>query len=104
MAASASGSLLGPATPTVRPYTAAGGSILQAGYITPPPDAQRGMARRAGATSVEIRASHSVAESNPATVVAVIERAARAAGPLRPTTTDGNPPAATNRQQRQDTT
>lgn len=45
-----------------------------------PPAAQRVMAERADARVVEVRASHSVALSKPRDVVAVIERAARAAG------------------------
>jgi pimeloyl-ACP methyl ester carboxylesterase len=42
-----------------------------------PPDAQRSMATRAEATTIEVKASHSVAISHPATVTKFIERAAR---------------------------
>lgn len=126
------GSLLGPPSLTVRPYTAADGREGVEGYITPsayhdvfaadidraeawtyavsqkpadlsllqapsgepawddiptwtlvatedrviPPDAQRWMAARAGATTIEVNASHSVAVSMPATVTRFIERAA----------------------------
>lgn len=132
--ASTPGSQLGPATLTIRPYTAADGSESVEGYITPsayrevfaadvnrtdawtyavsqkpadlsllqapssepaweaipawtlvatrdnviPPDAQRSMAERANATTVEVKASHSVAVSHPATVTKFIERAANA--------------------------
>ncbi|HEV8201501.1 MAG TPA: alpha/beta hydrolase [Candidatus Polarisedimenticolia bacterium] len=41
-----------------------------------PPDAQRTMARRAGATMVEVKGSHSVYVSQPKAVAALIERAA----------------------------
>ncbi|HYV19833.1 MAG TPA: alpha/beta hydrolase [Verrucomicrobiae bacterium] len=41
-----------------------------------PPDAQRAMARRAGATMVEVKGSHSVYVSQPKAVAALIERAA----------------------------
>jgi pimeloyl-ACP methyl ester carboxylesterase len=41
-----------------------------------PPDAQRGMSKRAGASVVETRGSHAVYESKPAAVAAIIERAA----------------------------
>ncbi|HSI49431.1 MAG TPA: alpha/beta hydrolase [Ideonella sp.] len=41
-----------------------------------PPDAQRGMSKRAGAVVVEARGSHAIFESKPAAVVALIERAA----------------------------
>jgi pimeloyl-ACP methyl ester carboxylesterase len=43
-----------------------------------PPDAQRAMANRAGATVVETRGSHAIYVSNPAAVAALIERAATA--------------------------
>jgi pimeloyl-ACP methyl ester carboxylesterase len=43
-----------------------------------PPDAQRMMARRAGATVVEVAGSHAVYVSQPQTVAALIERAATA--------------------------
>lgn len=42
-----------------------------------PPDAQRAMAARAGAVTAEVRASHSVAVSNPSKVARFIELAAR---------------------------
>jgi pimeloyl-ACP methyl ester carboxylesterase len=41
-----------------------------------PPDAQRGMSKRAGATVVETAGSHAIYESRPATVAALIEKAA----------------------------
>lgn len=41
-----------------------------------PPEAQRGMSKRAGATVVETRGSHAVYESKPAAVAALIEKAA----------------------------
>lgn len=41
-----------------------------------PPEAQRGMARRAGAMVAEVPSSHAVYESRPDEVVALIERAA----------------------------
>jgi pimeloyl-ACP methyl ester carboxylesterase len=41
-----------------------------------PPDAQRGMSKRAGATVVETGGSHAIYESKPATVAALIENAA----------------------------
>jgi pimeloyl-ACP methyl ester carboxylesterase len=41
-----------------------------------PPDAQRGMSKRAGASVVETRASHAVYESKPAVVASIIEKAA----------------------------
>lgn len=44
-----------------------------------PPDAQRFMAKRAGATVVEIKASHSVFLSHPDAVAALIEEAAAGA-------------------------
>jgi pimeloyl-ACP methyl ester carboxylesterase len=131
---SAPGSMLGPDTLTVRPYTTPDGTPSLDGYITPssyrevfagdvnrtdawtyavsqkpadlsilqspsgdpawktiptwtliatqdrviPPDAQRSMATRAGATTIEVRASHSVAVSNPSRVTAFIEHAANA--------------------------
>ncbi|MBI5088344.1 MAG: alpha/beta hydrolase [Actinobacteria bacterium] len=132
ISASAPGSLLGPDTLTVRPYTGADGTQHLEGYITPtryrevfaadvdrtdawvyavsqkpadlsilqtpsgtpawktipswtlvatrdrviPPDAQRAMAERAGATTIEVTASHSVADSRSWKVAAFIERAA----------------------------
>ena len=45
-----------------------------------PPDAQRGMASRAGATVAETPGSHAIYVSNPAAVAAVVERAASAIG------------------------
>lgn len=44
-----------------------------------PPDAQRGMAKRAGSTVVEIKASHSVFLSHPDAVASLIEQAAAGA-------------------------
>jgi pimeloyl-ACP methyl ester carboxylesterase len=41
-----------------------------------PPDAQRGMSKRAGASVVETRASHAVYESKPSVVASLIEKAA----------------------------
>lgn len=41
-----------------------------------PPDAQRGMAKRAGSTVVEVKASHSVFLSHPDAVASLIEQAA----------------------------
>ncbi len=45
-----------------------------------PPDAQRAMAKRAGATVTEAKGSHSVYVSQPAAVAGVIEQAANGAG------------------------
>jgi pimeloyl-ACP methyl ester carboxylesterase len=45
-----------------------------------PPDAQRMMARRAGATVVEANGSHAVYVSDPKSVAAIIESAAKAVG------------------------
>ena len=42
-----------------------------------PPDAQRSMSKRAGATVVEVKASHSVYVSRPQDVAAIIEKAAK---------------------------
>jgi pimeloyl-ACP methyl ester carboxylesterase len=42
-----------------------------------PPDAQRGMSKRAGATTVEVKASHSVFASQPQAVASLIDRAAK---------------------------
>jgi len=42
-----------------------------------PPDAQRSMSKRAGATVTEVKASHSVYVSRPQDVAALIEKAAR---------------------------
>jgi hypothetical protein len=44
-----------------------------------PPDAQRAMARRAGATVAEVAASHSVYVSQPEAVVRLVVEAAREA-------------------------
>ena len=43
-----------------------------------PPQAQRGMSKRAGATVVETHGSHAIYESKPAAVAALIEKAATA--------------------------
>ena len=43
-----------------------------------PPDAQRAMSKRAGATVVEARGSHAIYESKPAAVASLIEKAAMA--------------------------
>jgi len=43
-----------------------------------PPDAQRAMSKRAGATVVEARGSHAIYESKPAVVASLIEKAAMA--------------------------
>jgi len=42
-----------------------------------PPDAQRAMSKRAGATVVEVKASHSVYVSQPQAVVDLIEKASQ---------------------------
>ena len=42
-----------------------------------PPDAQRGMAKRAGATAVEVAGSHAVYVSQPKAVASLIEQAAK---------------------------
>jgi hypothetical protein len=42
-----------------------------------PPDAQRGMSKRSGASVVEVKGSHAVYVSQPAAVAALIERAAK---------------------------
>ncbi|HTE51688.1 MAG TPA: alpha/beta hydrolase [Kofleriaceae bacterium] len=44
-----------------------------------PPAAQRFMATRAGATTIEVDGSHAIYESRPAEVTALIEQASRAA-------------------------
>jgi pimeloyl-ACP methyl ester carboxylesterase len=44
-----------------------------------PPDAQRSMAKRTGATVVEVKGSHAVCVSQPQAVAALIEKAARGA-------------------------
>jgi len=41
-----------------------------------PPDAQRFMSKRAGATVVEAKGSHAIYVSRPASVAALIEKAA----------------------------
>lgn len=45
-----------------------------------PPDAQRGMSKRAGSTVVEVKGSHAVYVSQPAAVAALIEKAAQSVG------------------------
>lgn len=45
-----------------------------------PPDAQRAMAARANATTIEVNASHSVAVSRPGKVADFIDKAAKAVG------------------------
>ena len=47
-----------------------------------PPPAQRAMATRAGATTIEVRGSHSVYVSQPAAVVGLIEKAAQSVAAL----------------------
>ena len=42
-----------------------------------PPPAQRAMATRAGATTIEVRGSHAIYVSQPAAVVGLIEKAAQ---------------------------
>jgi pimeloyl-ACP methyl ester carboxylesterase len=44
-----------------------------------PPDAQRQMSKRAGATVVEVKGSHAVYVSQPQSVALLIEKAARGA-------------------------
>jgi pimeloyl-ACP methyl ester carboxylesterase len=44
-----------------------------------PPDAQRLMSKRAGATVVEVKSSHAVYVAQPQTVAQIIEEAARGA-------------------------
>jgi len=44
-----------------------------------PPPAQQFMAKRANATTIEVKGSHAIYESKPADVAALIEKAARAA-------------------------
>ena len=48
-----------------------------------PPDAQRAMAKRAGATVVEVKSSHAVYVSHPQAVVNLIEQAATGASAAR---------------------
>ncbi len=48
-----------------------------------PPDAQRFMSKRAGATVVEVKGSHAIYVSQPAAVAALIERAAKSSGEER---------------------
>jgi pimeloyl-ACP methyl ester carboxylesterase len=48
-----------------------------------PPDAQRGMSKRAGATVTETKGSHAVYVSKPDAVVSIIEQAAHAASASR---------------------
>jgi pimeloyl-ACP methyl ester carboxylesterase len=134
LASSVPGSLLGPATLTIRPYTKPDGTPSAEGDITPadyrsvfaadlpkdiaatlaasqrpadlailsdpsgepawatipswylvakqdrtiPADAERAMAERAGATTIEVNGSHSVAVSHPGAVVDLIVKADRA--------------------------
>jgi pimeloyl-ACP methyl ester carboxylesterase len=47
-----------------------------------PPDAQRQMAKRAGATIVEVKGSHAIYVSQPQAVATLIEKAAKAARPV----------------------
>jgi pimeloyl-ACP methyl ester carboxylesterase len=47
-----------------------------------PPDAQRQMAKRAGATIVEVKGSHSIYVSQPQAVAMLIEKAAKGARPV----------------------
>jgi pimeloyl-ACP methyl ester carboxylesterase len=47
-----------------------------------PPDAQRQMAKRAGATIVEVKGSHSIYVSQPQAVATLIEKAAKGAVPV----------------------
>lgn len=44
-----------------------------------PPDAQRGMSKRAGSTVVEVKGSHAIYVSQPQAVAAIIAKAATAA-------------------------
>jgi hypothetical protein len=44
-----------------------------------PPDAQRQMANRAGATIVEVKGSHSIYGSQPQAVATLVERSAKSA-------------------------
>lgn len=44
-----------------------------------PPDAQRGMSQRAGATTVEVKGSHAIYVSQPEAVAALIKKAAKEA-------------------------
>jgi hypothetical protein len=44
-----------------------------------PPDAQRQMANRAGATIVEVKGSHSIYVSQPQAVATLIDKAAKGA-------------------------
>ena len=57
------------------------GTISEPAWRTKPrmisPDAQRAMAKRAGATVVEVKGSHAVYVSQPTAVPALIEQAAR---------------------------
>jgi hypothetical protein len=50
---------------------------MQDGMIPPP--LQSAMARKANATTVEVKASHAVMISQPAAVVDIIEKAAKGA-------------------------
>ena len=44
-----------------------------------PPDAQRGMSKRAGSTVIEVKGSHAIYVSQPKAVAALIEKAAQGA-------------------------
>jgi len=44
-----------------------------------PPDAQRGMSKRAGSTVVEVKGSHAIYVSQPGAVAKLIEEAATGA-------------------------
>jgi pimeloyl-ACP methyl ester carboxylesterase len=48
-----------------------------------PPDAQRAMSKRAGATVIEVKGSHSVYVSQPGSVASIIEQAAKGAASAR---------------------
>jgi pimeloyl-ACP methyl ester carboxylesterase len=48
-----------------------------------PPDAQRAMSKRAGATVIEVKGSHSVYVSQPSSVASLIEQAAQGAASVR---------------------
>jgi pimeloyl-ACP methyl ester carboxylesterase len=54
------------------------------------PAAQRLMAQRAGAQTIEVDASHAVALSQPAAIADLIRRAASAHRPSSPHTTEGD--------------
>jgi len=50
--------------------------LLTLWSLSQPPDAQRAMSKRAGATVVEVKGSHAVYVSQPQPVAAMIEHAA----------------------------